>query len=324
VSPFSALLVCAGSEPVNQPRAALNAGRREEAAELLAQLPFDQRGAEDHLVAGTLLVEGGQPELGLAAFEAGFVAQPLPELALNICIVRSGLEQGALEACQRAIELAPTEASAFLYLGHAASAEGSDEAALAAFERACQLALEPDLELGRACLLAGRRERAEELLAGVDSAEARSLLFRVAVDEAEASPQGPARSLALARAHRWERALASEAGVGLSTDRGRLLLLEGERLEAERHWELALEQGPEAAAPRIDLARSWLERGRREQALELLREGAGVEDLSQLAVLHELLSQEPDPAAAEGAVAACRELGDDDCARAFVTLLGQP
>lgn len=180
-------------------RALYKLERPEESAALLDGVAGPDRTGEGHLVAGMLALDAGHIDVALAAFEEGLSVEPLPELGSNVCTARLLLELDPLKACQRAVELAPTDPAAYLGLAEAATAAGLTdvvtEAIYAAqkhageppdptvatwlaaawgeigqFEQACQWAkrggLSPTdvLSTGRWCAAAGHYQMAFEML----------------------------------------------------------------------------------------------------------------------------------------------------------------
>jgi len=277
-------------------RALLQAGRSEDAARALHDVETPNH--DGHLVAGSLLAEQGELELALVAFEAGLAVKETPELAVNVCVARLGLDRDPLTACQDAVKAAPMDPRAYAAVAEAALRaempqtakealfraekhyEGDPTTALWIGEgwvgaedhaQACAWSIQleqPPVLFGRACLIAGDPVRAQALLEplAADDDEAAALLLRQAVFEAEDASEGVSRHQAIERARRWERRLLEVDEVGVLTDRGRLAHLAGDVLEAEALWERAIEVDPLEAAPRANLARSLSQRGMKEAA----------------------------------------------------------
>jgi len=362
-------------------RALYKLDRADEARAIIDAVPGAERTAEGHLVAGLLAIQGGRLDVALAAFEEGMVVEATPELAVNVCTARLALQSpGApsLEACQKAVELAPLDPSAYLGLARAANREGLSDAAVEAlyaatrhageppeeavafylgevwaetgdYNQACQWAVRGDdvpanrLSAGRWCAAAGYIDRARELLeplteaaaaaaaAPAESLPASALLLTMAVDEASAMEEGPARELAMARARRWSRRFQGVEGLGagVRTDLGRMAKLEGELDEAERWWRGAIELAPGEPAPRMNLARTLEARGALDDARAALEHSAAA-PLNALALGVELArielragERETSAEIAAAVLDGCDELGSAECAATAAYLLAR-
>lgn len=277
-------------------RALVQLGRTDDATKVLSEVTdYDANG---HLVAGSILAEQGELQLALMAFEAGFQLSKTPELAVNVCITRLGLELEAMPACQDAVTRAPSDPRAYAALAEASVKAEMPETAKEALHRAtkhydgdpttgvwigqgwvavgevgeaCRWSIQleqPPVLFGRACLAAGQAERAIELLepSAAEDDEAAALLLRLAVDRAAASGEGIERHARVEQARRWERRLEDVDEVSVLTDRGRLAMVAGDVLEAEALWRHAMALDPEEQAPRANLARSLRSRGDDEAA----------------------------------------------------------
>ncbi len=273
-------------------------------AEARAELEgIENLDANGWLAEGVVRGEEGDDEGALEAFDTGLALEPLPELYTNICVVRLRLEREAMEACQEAVLKAPLDARASVGIAEAATREGSTEAAkealftasdlvgddrdtmawmaevwaaLGELTAACTWGLksgEDSTLIARSCLHSGQGMEALPMLERVADSEACGILATLTLDEAEMLPEGPGRQKSLGRADRWMRCRDQIEDASLLTDRGRLAMLRGDRLQAEAHWRRALELSPSSVAPRLNLARSLLER-EQEEGLQLLREAA--------------------------------------------------
>lgn len=328
-------------------RALLRLDRVDAARALIDAVPEEERTATGWLVAGTLAAESGELDRAIIAFETGLAREPMPELAVNLCTA-SLLQDPHQSAarCAQAAQLAPTDPRALVGLAEAVratdpelarrSALGAlaliDEdpelrpwlsellAAVGEWGAICTLQVAEPLALGQACLAAGRPREAAAALEPLQSPEAAALLLRLAVDEAERTPSGGARELALARAHRWTARLSEERWVGLLVDLGRLSALDGDWAAAEAHWSQAIALAPNEPAPRLNLARALARRGADAEAEAVLREGAGVASPEAVALslaLAEILARTDRTSEAEdrfnAAIDACRGWGMGGC-----------
>ena len=305
-------------------RALYRSGDGEAAGVLIAGLPYEALGPEGHLVAGLLAVDAGRMDLALAAFEEGLAAAGEggdAELAINACSARLALGAEPLEACQRAVERAPTDAAAYLGLAEAATREGLVDVAREAlysaarrlgeggapgdlawlaegwagvgdFSQACTWARRGGsdaLSVGRWCLAAGEARAARAALEPLapGSTEAAALLLTLELDELSGAADARATEVGLARCRRWADRLEASGeplGVGALTDLGRLARREGRPLEAERRWREAIALGPGEPAPRINLARELERRGLLDGARRLLDPDEEAPPLSALAL----------------------------------------
>lgn len=290
-----------------------DAGRQRKARELIGEERYEEARAElqavevlnadGWLATGVLRGEDGDDEGALEAFSEGLTIEPLPELYVNDCIVRLRLSRGAMAACQEAVLKAPLDPRASVGLAEAATREGSTEAAKEALftasdlvgedrdtmawmaevwaaldelEAACTWGLRSGVDTtvtGTSCVHAGRPQEGIAILERVGDAPACRILFTFTLDEAEASPEGPVRQKAIGRAERWERCTVDEGQASMLVDRGRLLMLTGDRLSAEALWRQAILLAPDEVAPRLNLARSLLHRGQSEGRELLERSG---------------------------------------------------
>lgn len=286
------LLLSLGCEPSveDRQRTARELVGEERFEEAWTQLEgIDPLNADGYLALGVLRAEQDDDEAALDAFTAGLQLEPLPELYVNDCIVRLRLERGALDACKRAVLEAPTDPRSSVGLAEAAARDGTQEAAKEALFTASDL-VGDDLDtmawmaevwaavdeqtaactwgvrsqvdsvvVGRACLHAGRGPEAVAMLERLADAESCGLLFTLSLDEAERHAEGPQRQKALGRAERWQRCNTAR-DVTWFTDLGRLQVLQGDRLAAEASWREGMALDPQAVPPRLNLARSLLDR----------------------------------------------------------------
>ena len=334
------------------------ADRQLTARQLVGQKRFEQAwqelegieplNADGLLAKGVLLGEDGDDEGALKAFTAGLEMAPMPELYTNDCIVRLRLERDALAACKEAVLQAPTDPRAAVGLAEAAARDGSGEAAKEALftasdlvgddletmawmaevwaaldeqEAACMWGVRSAVDTNvtaRACLFAGRGGDAVAMLERIADPEACSLLFTLSVDESERLMAGPQRQKAIGRAERWERCTIV-GGAAYLTDKGRLLLLQGDRLGAEASWREAMGLAPEEIAPRLNLIRSLLSRNQPEGD-ELLTTASNLHTATGLVFSLETVAirrrgGELDDALAEGlkVVEGCQFVKSDAC-----------
>ena len=206
--------------------------------------------------------EDPRPFLGLAAASVGDLPDAARE-AVGVAISRMGPRDGPLRR-----ELAPWVSELWTHLGEPLSA--------------CSWGLEGEqvtLDVAQACLVAGRisvaRPMLEELADGPEGLVPQRLLFQLELDRAEQSQAGPDRVQALAAADRWRQRLLPQLPESRDpswlNDLGRMAWLEETPTEAEASWRRAVAQAPAEAAPRLNLAKALVRRGRNEEARDLLQ-----------------------------------------------------
>ncbi|GEM_PF-3348273 len=262
-----------------------------------------------------------RPYLGLAAASV----DDLPDAAresLGIAIARAGPAGSPLRQ-----DLAP-------WIGELWRALGEHGAA-------CTWSLEggaTDLDTAQSCLAGGQVASAipllEQLVDGDQPIVPLRLLFQLALDRAEQAQAGPERVKALASADRWLQRLqplmVDSRDPGWLNDLGRKAWLEDHAPQAEAHWAQAVAIAPSQAAPRLNLAKALVRRGRSPEASDLLlaaaaagTQGPGLHAVQLALAKIELQAGQADSARRrlEGVHRACTSTGQPACAaRAALSL----
>lgn len=267
--------------------------RYQRAVELFARVRDDQLGARDRSDYGVALAALGRPEARVYLEQAGDQDGKTPEGTRHLA--RLLLDSGDLAEASRmldeTLQVAPTDADAYLLLGRLQQRQGH-AAAASTYQQAAYLYL----QAGRPADARRALETARDLLGDQQAAlglhaEALRMEGRhkeAAAEFQQALDREPDNPWLLGRLGATEAALGNLAkarqhlvrAASLAPDDSSVLLLAGEVLLQQQDWKAAAEFGdraarinPRSVAPYALRARAARGLGSIDQALEVLRAG---------------------------------------------------
>jgi tetratricopeptide (TPR) repeat protein len=253
-------------------RSLLEKGRAGDAVAALGRLPVTD--AEAQFQAGVLLGQANDPAAAAAFFgraRAGYRDPYAAAYNQVLMLVRAGQAGEALRIAEALVGAAPQPAELYSLMSEAYLKDGRIKEAYDALRTATRLEPQNDelyLDLAAICLDHDNPDLGVEIVDVGLGQRPDSLALRL--------------------------------------QRGVLLAMKGEVAQAEAEFDRARQMAPQAAAPYVALAMAWMQTGRTEKAVEVLRErgrGANKSAVIPYMLAVAILRSGADPAGAAGAEA---------------------